>query len=139
MSLVACLSGSGQDSPASRAAMLAEAQSDLLIVSADDVRRRLLQPRPRIIVYVPQSVATFRTEIRQTYMVDFQEYLRGLFALNTLQRQSADWASRGNGLNLVTLAKGVQRAWRDHEVAKTRGEIQRELEARQRASDPGKH
>jgi hypothetical protein len=119
--------------------MLAEAQSDLLIVSADDVRRRLLQPRPRIIVYVPQSVATFRTEIRQTYMVDFQEYLRGLFALNTLQRQSADWASRGNGLNLVTLAKGVQRAWRDHEVAKTRGEIQRELEARQRASDPGKH
>ena len=97
------------------------------IVSVDDVRRRLSRPPAQLLVSLPLSTTTFRTEVRQLYMPDFKEYFHGLFELNTIQRQSADWASRGSGINLIALAKGIQRAWRDYQVGKTRAEIEAEL------------
>ena len=36
--------------------------------------------------------------------------LHAIFELNTIQRQSADWASRGFGINLLALSKGTRRS-----------------------------
>jgi hypothetical protein len=73
-----------------------------------------LQDRPpaALTLSVPRSTATFRTEARQFFkpMRRFEEDLHGIFELNTIQRQSADWASRGFGINPLNLAKGIQRA-----------------------------
>jgi hypothetical protein len=58
---------------------------------------------------MPVPVATFKTTTQRDYMIPFVEQLRKDFELTPLQRQSAEWASKCCGLNLLTLSKGLKR------------------------------
>jgi hypothetical protein len=103
-------------------------------VSLDVIRRGLATPPPKLILTVPKSQVTFRTEVQRTYMPDFQEYLHSLFALTPVQREWAEWATKNPGLNLLELAKDVKKAWRDREIAKARQDVAQELEALKKAN-----
>jgi hypothetical protein len=100
------------------------------VVNVGDVRQLLDRPPASLALNVPRSTATFRSEARQYFkpMPTFEEYFHGIFELNTIQRQSADWTSRGFGVNLLALATGIQRAWRERQASLTRQDIALELE-----------
>lgn len=72
-------------------------------------------------------VATFRTTTQRDYVVPFIEKLRTEFELTPLQKQSAEWASKCCGLNLLSLTKGLKGAWRRRYERRMRVQIAREL------------
>jgi len=76
---------------------------------------------------MPVPVATFRTTTQRDYMIPFVERLRKDFELTPLQRQSAEWASKCCGMNLLTLTKGLTGALRRHEERRAREQVAREL------------
>jgi hypothetical protein len=98
-------------------------------VSLDQIRRALAQPPPSLVLVIPKSAVTFKTTANRPIGPDFKDYLHELFTLNTLQRQSADWASKGEGINLIELARAVRNAFRAYEERKIHDEVGRELEA----------
>jgi hypothetical protein len=110
------------------------------IVSVENVRDRLDRPARKLSYKEPVGTVTYHVEVRSYFkpMPTFEEHLASLFAMNELQRQSADWASRGSGINLMALAKGVKNAWREHQTAVIRSDIQRELYQLQQAADSAK-
>ena len=78
-------------------------------------------------VKMAMPVATFRTTTQRDYMLPFVEQLRKEFELTPLQKQSAEWASKCCGLNLLSLTKGLKGAWRRRDERRTREQIAREL------------
>ncbi len=101
-----------------------------LPVSLDRIQGELARPRAglRLDGPVQVPVATFKTRVDQrVYVLSLEEWLEKEFTLNTLQRQSADWASRCCGIGLDPLFKGVERALHRRKLRKTREQIAREL------------
>ena len=73
-------------------------------------------------------MATFKTGVNQRmYVLSLEEQLRKEFTLTTLQRQSADWASKCCGLSLSQLFNSAERALHRRKVRKIREQIAREL------------
>jgi hypothetical protein len=104
-------------------------------VSLDAIKRSLEKPSQRLIIPTPGPIATFKVEVRRSYMPDFREHLHSLFKLTPIQRQSAEWASRAPGINLLELAKGTRNAWREREEQEVRKAVAAELEAFNRANE----
>jgi hypothetical protein len=101
-----------------------------LPVSLDRIQGELAKPPTglRADLPVPVPVAVFRTSVDQrVYVLSLEAWLEKEFKLNTLQRQSADWASRCCGIGLDPLFKGVERALQRRKLRKTREQIAREL------------
>jgi len=99
---------------------------DRVPVSVERIKEGLQKKGTRLKVDVQPTVATFRSSVEREYMPSFKEQLRKEFELTTLQRQSQDWASKGRGLNLVQLAKGVRSAYRDYQARRIQEEVTRE-------------
>ena len=79
-------------------------------------------------VHLEQPVATFRRSVNQrAFTITILEQLRKDFELTPLQRQSAEWSSRCCGLNLLTLTKSLEKAWRLRQERKAREQVRREL------------
>ena len=79
-------------------------------------------------VKVPKPVATFKRSVNQrAFTTTILEQLRKDFELTPLQRQSAEWSSRCCGLNLLTLTKSLEKAWRLRQERKAREQVKREL------------
>lgn len=121
--LVVCLSatlGAGAQEPTS-----------VPPVSLERIREGLQKsPAGRLKLDVPLElpVATFKTGVNQRmYVLSLEEQLRKEFTLTTLQRQSADWASKCCGLNLNQLFNSAERALHRRKVRKIRQQIAREL------------
>ena len=87
-------------------------------------------------VTVSMPVATFKTTTERDYVVPFIEQLRKEFELTPLQKQSAEWASKCCGLNLLSLTKGLKGAWRRRDERRTREQIARELADLRSAKKP---
>jgi hypothetical protein len=103
-----------------------------LPVSLNRIKQDLAKPQTRLRTDMPVQipVATFRTRVDQrVYVLSLEAWLEKEFKLNTLQRQSADWASRCCGIGLDPLFKGVERALQRRKLRKTREQIARELAA----------
>jgi hypothetical protein len=103
-----------------------------LPVSLDRIQGELAKPPAGLKLDRPVQVpvATFKTRVDQrVYVLSLEEWLEKEFKLNTLQRQSADWASRCCGIGLDPLFKGVERALQRRKLRKTREQIARELAA----------
>ena len=98
-------------------------------------------------------VATFRTRVdERRYVLTLEEWLEKEFAMNDLQRQSADWAAKccgGNvlasgafGISLDPLFESLDRAIQRRRLRKIREQIARELAeleaARKKATPPDK-
>jgi len=100
-------------------------------VSLERIREGLAKTPARPSTFdmpVEAPVATFRTSVEQrVYVLTLEEWIHKEFALTSLQRQSAEWASKCCGLSLAPLLKGVKRALQGRKVRKTREEIAREL------------
>jgi hypothetical protein len=83
-----------------------------LPVSLDRIRQDLAKApatglKEKLPVKVP--VATFKSRVEQrVYVLTLREWIDKEFALNTLQRQSADWASKCCGYVLASGAYGVR-------------------------------
>lgn len=105
-----------------------------LPISVERVKEGLeRQPAPRLKLDV-QPAVVFRSRVEREYMPTFEEMLRKQFKLNDLQRQSQDWASKGQGLNLIQLAKGIKSAYRDYQARQIEREVTRERLAVEAAS-----
>jgi hypothetical protein len=101
-----------------------------LPVSLDRIQGALARPPAELRLDRPVQVpvATFKTRVDQrVYVLSLEEWLEKEFKLNTLQRQSADWASKCCGIGLDPLFKGVERALHRRKLRKTREQIAREL------------
>jgi hypothetical protein len=130
--LIACLSAVLGAAPQ-------EPGSDLP-VSLRRIQEELKKPDTRLTTELPVQVpvATFKARVDQrVYVLSLEKWLEKEFKLNTLQRQSAEWAARCCGIGLDPLLKGVERALQRRRVRKTREQIARELaeiEAARRAA-----
>ena len=79
-------------------------------------------------VKLEKPVATFRRSVNQrAFTITILEQLRKDFELTPLQRQSAEWSSRCCGLNLLTLTKSLEKAWRLRQERKAREQVRREF------------
>jgi len=110
-------------------------------VSLERIREELDRDPPRLLnTAVPLQLAmpTFKSRVEQRVFVPtLQEHLRKEFALNTLQRQSADWAaaccggyvwaSGSYGVRLDPLFNSLEKALERRRLRKTREQIAREL------------
>ena len=100
-----------------------------LPVSLIRIQGELAKPATRLRADLPVQVpvATFKTRVDQrVYVLSLEEWLEKEFELNTLQRQSAAWASRCCGIGLDPLFRGVERALHRRKLRKTREQIARE-------------
>ena len=106
-------------------------------VSLQRIREALDKQPPRLLnpaVPLQVSMPIFKSRVEQRVFVPtLQEHLRKEFALNTLQRQSADWAAAccGGyvlyGVRLDPLFNRLEKALERRRVRKTREQIAREL------------
>jgi hypothetical protein len=87
-------------------------------------------------VRMPAPAAIFRTSVNQrTFTITIVEQLRKGFELTPLQRQSADWSARCCGVNLLTVANSLEKAWRRRQERNAREQVKREAaEVRARAA-----
>jgi hypothetical protein len=77
---------------------------------------------------MPVPAATFRVNVEQhAFVVPILESLRKEFELTPLQRQSADWASKCCGLNLLSLMDRLDRTLQDFRERRARERVAREL------------
>lgn len=109
----------------------AQEPTSTLPVSLERIREELEKTPARTLkldVPLQLPVATFKTGVNQRmYVLSLEEQLRKEFTLTTLQRQSADWASKCCGLNLNQLFNSAERALHRRKVRKIRQQIAREL------------
>jgi hypothetical protein len=100
-------------------------------VSLERIRGELDKAPPRQFktdLPMPLPPPTFRSRVDQRVFVPtLEEHLRKEFALTLLQRQSAEWASKGSGLDIGLIFRAVERALDERRVRKTREQIAREL------------
>ena len=79
---------------------------------------------------MPAPAAVFRTSVNQrTFTTTVVDQLRKQFELTPLQRQSAEWSAKCCGLNLLNVAKSVDKAWRQRQERDAREQVDRELAA----------
>ena len=79
-------------------------------------------------VKAPQPIAIFRRTVNQrAFTITILDQLRKEFELTPLQRQSAEWSARCCGLNLLTVTKSIEKAWRLRQERKAREQVKREL------------
>ena len=104
-------------------------QSGPLPVSIERVREELAKaPAQRLKLNGIQTpVAVFKTTVEADYMPSFKEQLEKEFKLNEFQRQSQEWSSKCCGLDLIGLAKSVDRFLKKREARKIRDQVVREL------------
>jgi len=115
-------------------------------LSLDRMKEELQKPQPQgldLDVELDVPVATFKTRVDEriprAYLITVEDQLRRQLTLTDLQRQSADWAARCCGINLLevfaSVKKNVDEATKRREVRKIREQIAwelAELEARKR-------
>jgi hypothetical protein len=76
----------------------------------------------------PRPLPTFRTSVDgRVWVLTLEEQLHKQFDLGPLQRQSADWSARCCGINLIQVAKGINKAFQQAEERRVRAQIAREL------------
>jgi hypothetical protein len=105
------------------------------LVPLDQIRRALEQPPPQLVLAIEGNGVMFRSRATRPIGASGKDYLRELFALTPIQQQSADWAARGQGVNLLALADGIRNAFRENEARRIHSEIERQLEALKRANE----
>jgi hypothetical protein len=104
-----------------------------LPVSLDRIRQDLAKAPAvglKLSVPVKVPVATFKSRVEQrVYVLTLREWIDKEFALNTLQRQSADWASKccGYGVSLDPLFNALDKAVERRRLRNIRKQIAREL------------
>ena len=71
---------------------------------------------------------TFRSEtLAHAFVPTLEEDLRKTFTLTDFQRQYAEYAARGGGIDLGVLLRRIEKAMEEHRVRKVREQIAREL------------
>jgi hypothetical protein len=98
--------------------------------SLERIRDQLNKSPATIRLEVPRwrPLPTFKSGVEQrVYVLTLQEQLRKDFALTSLQRQSADWASKCCGFNVNLLFDSAERALQRRQLRKIRQQIAREL------------
>lgn len=100
-----------------------------LPVSIERVREELAKPPTQRLKLdgIQTPVAVFRATVEIDYMPSFEEQLEKQFKLNEFQRQSQEWSSKCCGLDLIGLAKSVDRFLKKREARKIREQVIREL------------
>jgi hypothetical protein len=95
------------------------------------VRQQLEQPAPLIKnAPPPRPLPTFRSSVdHRVWVLTLEEQLHKEFDLTPLQRQSADWAGRCCGVNLIQVAKGIDKAVQEEKERRVRAQINREVAA----------
>ena len=77
---------------------------------------------------MPAPVATFRVSVdERVFGLSIVDKLRKEFELTPLQRQSAEWRSKCCGINLLTLADGIGKAFRQWKEDRIHDRVSREL------------
>jgi len=77
---------------------------------------------------MPRPVATYKVSVDQrVFGLPIVEQLRKEFELTTLQRQSADWRAKCCGINLLSVADGIEKAARQWRESRIRNRVSREL------------
>ena len=77
---------------------------------------------------MPRPVATFKVTVdERVFGLPIVDQLRKEFELTTLQRQSADWRAKCCGINLLSLADGIEKAARQRRESRIRDRVSREL------------
>jgi hypothetical protein len=77
---------------------------------------------------MPRPVATFTVTVNErVFGLPIVEQLRKDFELTPLQRQSADWRAKCCGINLLSLADGIDKAARQWKENRIRDRVSREL------------
>ena len=77
---------------------------------------------------MPVPVATFKVAVDQrVFGLSIVDQLRKEFELTLLQRQSAEWRSRCCGINLLSVADGIEKAARQWQERRIRDRVSREL------------
>ena len=105
---------------------VAQASSD----TVQHVRDQLDKPQGPTIKNAPppRPLPTFRTSVDgRVWVLSLEEQLHKEFDLTPLQRQSADWSARCCGINLLQVAKGINKAMQDAQERRVRAQIAREL------------
>jgi hypothetical protein len=95
------------------------------------VRQQLEQPAPLIKnAPPPRPLPTFRSSVdHRVWVLTLEEQLHKEFDLTPLQRQSADWSGRCCGINLIQVAKGIDKAVQQEKERRVRAQINREVAA----------
>jgi hypothetical protein len=77
---------------------------------------------------MPEPVATFKVTVDQrVFGLSIVDQLRKEFELTPLQRQSAEWRAKCCGLNLLSLADGIGKAYRQWKEQRIHDRVSREL------------
>ncbi len=98
--------------------------------SVQHVRTQLDKPQVPTLKNAPppRPLPTFRSSVdHRVWVLTLEEQLHKEFDLTPLQRQSADWSARCCGINLIQVAKGINKAFQQAEERRVRGQIAREL------------
>jgi hypothetical protein len=95
------------------------------------LRQQLEQPAPPIKnAPPPRPIPTFRASgDHRVWVLTLEEQLHKEFDLTPLQRQSADWSGRCCGINLIEVAKGIDKAVQQEKERRVRSQISREVAA----------
>jgi len=76
----------------------------------------------------PRPLPTFRASVEhRVWVLTLEEQLHKEFDLTPLQRQSADWSARCCGINLIEVAKDINKAVQQEKERRVRAQIVREL------------
>jgi hypothetical protein len=121
-----------------RAGAQSEQEIPASTVSLDRMKEELRKPRLQRLqldVELDVPVATFKMRVDQriadAYLITVEDQLRRQLTLTDLQRQSADWASRCCGINLLEVFKSVNKsvdeAMKRRQIRRIQEQIAREL------------
>jgi len=94
------------------------------------VRQQLDKPQVPTIKNAPppRPLPTFRSSVdHRVWVLTLEEQLHKEFDLTPLQRQSADWSARCCGINLIQVAKGIDKAVQQEKERRVRAQIAREV------------
>ena len=75
----------------------------------------------------PRPLPTFKSSVERPWVLTLDEQLHKEFDLTPLQRQSADWSGRCCGINLIQVAKGINKAVQQEKERRVRTQISREV------------
>jgi hypothetical protein len=88
---------------------------------------------------MPTPVATFKVTVdERVFGLPIVEQLRKEFELTPLQRQSAEWRAKCCGINLLSVADGIEKAVRQWKESRIRDRVSRELAEVIAAADAGR-
>lgn len=104
-------------------------QSGPLPVSVERVREEPAKPPAQRLKLngIQTPVAVVKTTVEADYPPSLKEQLEKDFKLNEFQPQSQEWSSKCCGLDLIRLAKSVNRFLKKRETRKIRKQVVREL------------